>query len=249
MLSRGNNRAPIYKNEKDYLDFFDLFEEMRDRFSVTIYAYVLIGKHFHLLLQTRNNNLSKAMQWLGSSYTRQFNLRHKQGGHLFQGRFKSILVENDAYFINLSCYIHRNPLRAKMVKRLSDYKYSSYPHYAYGIEPPGWLNTGSILAYFGRTHDRHQKYRKKIQSYSGEAHSIWEEVKFGFIYGSQSFIDYIKEQILSGKPDKELPKLNQFLRSQDPNSIIKRAENIPGCKVADLKKARRLREKIVIKGM
>jgi len=92
ILSRGNNRAPIFKKKKDYLDFLDLIEEMSNRFSTIIFAYVLMENHYHLLLQTRQNNLSKAMQWLGTSYTRRFNIRHKQSGHLFQGRFKSILV-------------------------------------------------------------------------------------------------------------------------------------------------------------
>jgi len=79
---------------------------MSERFEIKIYAYVLMDSHYHLLLRTMRPNLSKSMQWLGTRYTRRFNLRNLQSGHLFQGRFKSIIVENDAYLLKLSCYIH-----------------------------------------------------------------------------------------------------------------------------------------------
>ena len=81
-------------------------------------ALILMSNHYHILLQTKRANLSKTMQWFGVTYTRRFNNRHSRSGHLFQGRFKSIVVENDAYVVELSCYIHRNPLRAGIVKEV-----------------------------------------------------------------------------------------------------------------------------------
>jgi putative transposase len=86
------------------------------------------------------------MQWLGLTYTRRFNNRHGRSGHFFQGRFKSILVKNEAYVVELSCYIHRNPLRGGMVKRLRDQKWSSYPAYSYRRKAFGWLKTDLILS-------------------------------------------------------------------------------------------------------
>ena len=91
-----------------------------------------MNNHYHILLRTNRADLSKGMQWLGATYNRRFNNRHMRSGHLFQGRFKNIIVQNDAYLMQLLCYIHRNPLREKMVKRLVDYKCSSYPAYTYG---------------------------------------------------------------------------------------------------------------------
>ncbi len=90
------------------------------------------GVKYHLLARTNLANLKQAMHWFGTSYTRRYNNRNVRRGHLFQGRYKSILVQNDAYVTQLSCYIHRNPLKAKIIKRLIDYKWSSYPVYAYG---------------------------------------------------------------------------------------------------------------------
>jgi REP element-mobilizing transposase RayT len=105
--------------------FLRTMGEMSERFEIDVSAYVLMGNHYHLLLKTPRANLSKGMQWLGLTYTRRFNLRHCRSGHLFQGRFKSLVVENDAYLMQLSCYIHRNPIKAGIVNRLADYRWSS----------------------------------------------------------------------------------------------------------------------------
>jgi REP element-mobilizing transposase RayT len=102
--------------------FLGTIGRMSERFDNDIFAYVLMDNHYHLLLRTPKANLSRSMQWLGTTYTRRFNLEHFQSGHLFQGRYKSILVENDAYLMQLSYYIHNNPLRAGIVKRLIDYR-------------------------------------------------------------------------------------------------------------------------------
>ncbi len=85
--------------------------------DIDIYAYVLMDNHYHLILKTNHDNLSKSMQWFGATYTRRFNIKHKRTGHLFQGRFKSFIIESDIYLLRLSCYIHRNPLRAGTVNR------------------------------------------------------------------------------------------------------------------------------------
>jgi REP element-mobilizing transposase RayT len=146
VLSRGNGRRDIFLSDDDWSLFLSLLEELSDRFDIEIFAYVLMGNHYHILLRTLNANLSKAMQWFGTAYTRKFNISNHQSGHLFQGRFKSILVENDAYLLRLSCYIHRNPLRAGMVERLSEYRWSSYRYYAYKTKAPDWLKTKLILS-------------------------------------------------------------------------------------------------------
>ena len=114
------------------------------------------------------------MQWLGVTFTRRFNNKHMRSGHLFQGRFKSIIVENDAYLMRLSFYIHRNPLRAGIVQRLADYKWSSYPVYAYGRKAPDWLSTEFSLAQFNAT-DKHKAYREKAQRYAEENKKLWED--------------------------------------------------------------------------
>ena len=144
---------------------------------------------------TNNLNLSKAMQWLGVTYTRRFNNRYARSGHLFQGRFKSLIVENDAYLVRLSCYIHRNPLRAGIVKRLIDHKWSSYPVYAYNRKYPEWLKTDTILSQFG-TDNPQLSYRKKVQRYSKEEASLFEELRYGLFFGTVGFADRLKSGFL-----------------------------------------------------
>ncbi len=101
VLSRGNERKEIFRDDKDRILFTEILGEMSARLSVDIFAYVLMG-NYHLLLRTNRSNISKSIQWLGLTYTRRFNIRHCRSGHLFQGRFKSFLVENDEYLLTLS---------------------------------------------------------------------------------------------------------------------------------------------------
>ena len=108
VMSRGNDRREIFCSDNDRQRFLELLGDLSERFEVDVHAYVLMGNHYHLLLRTRQANLSKAMQWFGAAYSRNFNLLNHCDGHLFRGRFKSIIVENDAYLFRLSCYIHRD---------------------------------------------------------------------------------------------------------------------------------------------
>ena len=119
VLSRGNERRDIFVDDDDRCMFLDTLGEMVERFELDIAAYVLMGNHYHLLLRTHRANLSKSMQWFGVTYTNRFNSLNSHSGHLFQGRFKSMIVQNDAYLLRLSYYIHRNPVRAGMVERRS----------------------------------------------------------------------------------------------------------------------------------
>ena len=170
--SRGNQRQIIFKDDKDRETFIDILGDASIRFTIEIYAYVLMGNHYHMLIKTKVANLSKTMQWIGSTYTRRFNLRHKQSGHLFQGRFKSILVENETYLLRLSYYIHRNPIRAGMVTRLADYEWSSYRAYAYKkVNFPPWLKIDFILSRFS-SKDQKRSYRLNAQNYSDQNNKI-----------------------------------------------------------------------------
>ena len=118
VLSRGNGRQDTFLTDDDRVQFLDLLKEFSDRFGIEVYAYVLMGNHYHLLLKTPDANLSKGMQWFGTTYTRMFNLLNKRSGHLFQGRFKSIIIENETYLLRLSCYIHNNPVKMSKERRM-----------------------------------------------------------------------------------------------------------------------------------
>ena len=211
VTSRGDRQEDIYLTDKDRIAFLDILGRVVESHNWLVHAYCLMSNHYHILLETKDANLSKAMQWFGTSYTHKFNLKNRTGGHLFQGRFKSIIVENDAYLFRLSCYIHRNPARAGMVERLADYPWSSYRFYGYKKKVPAWLSTQSILSQLSGK-DLHKIYRLKVQQYSEEPNKVWEDVKHGFIYGSQDFVADLKARF-SGDKDVELPHHNRLLRA------------------------------------
>lgn len=239
ILSRGNERRNIFKDSDDRVSFLETLGKMSERFEVEIYAYVLMDNHYHLILKTNKPNISRSMQWFGTTYTRQYNIKHKRSGHLFQGRFKNFLIENDEYLLHLSCYIHRNPLRAGIVRRLVDYPWSSYPVYAYGKRSPEWLLAKPILSLLD-TKNKHLAYRKMVQNYSREETRIWEDFRHGLFLGSQKFIDLIKSKYLSENPDSEIPQKRQVLRNTDPEKILKKAAKVLKCNMNDFLSSSRI---------
>lgn len=232
VLSRGNEKRDIFADDIDRSSFLEVLGEMASRFEVEVYAYVLMDNHYHLLLKTNKPNLSRAMQWFGTTYTRRYNIKNRRSGHLFQGRFKNFLVENDNYLLRLSCYIHRNPLRAGTVNRLADYKWSSYPVYAYGKPSPRWLSTGAILSRFSGK-KKHQLYREMAKEYSREEKGMWEDFRHGLFLGSQKFIDRIRSRYLAERPTAEIPQKRQVLRETNPEILLRKAANILQCETKD----------------
>jgi putative transposase len=240
VLSRGNERRDIFFDDEDRTLFLIGLSEAGERFAVDVLAYVLMGNHYHLLLRTRRANLSKAMQWLGLSYTTRFNFKQSRSGHLFQGRFKSMLVQNDAYLLQLSYYIHRNPLRAGMVERLADYRWSSYPAYAYENRAPEWLNTEVILSQLVSAGDRHHAYRKNAQKYAEEEGRLWEDLRHGFILGSERFVKTIKARYLPDAPHQEVPQQKRVSKDVDVERVLSEAANLLGYDVEEFRRGGRV---------
>ena len=223
VLSRGNERQNIFIDNEDRRLFLKTVEEMSERFEVEIFAFVLMDNHYHLMFRTNRANLSKSMQWFGATYTKRFNIRHYRTGHLFQGRFKNMLVQNDAYMLQLSYYIHCNPLRAGMKKRLSDYKWSSYMDYAYGKKLHRWLNTDVLLSQIINVSDRHKVYREYAQKYSNEEQRTWENLRHGIFLGTEKFVEKIKKRYLPNKPHEEVPHQKQVIKDIDLDLLITQA--------------------------
>jgi putative transposase len=237
IISHGNERRNIFISDDDRICFLDTLNDFADRFDIDIFAYVLMDNHYHLLLRTNHANLSKSMQWFGTTYTRRFNVNHHRSGHLFQGRYKSFIVENEIYLLRLSCYIHRNPLRAGIVKRLVDFKWSSYEAYSYGRRHPEWLNTEFILNQFLNSSDKYESYRLMVQNYADEEKKLFEDIRHGFIVGTEKFVDHIKSVYLKyDEPDIEIPQTVKVFKSSDPIVLLKKAAKLLNCDLELLKK-------------
>jgi len=240
IFSRGNERRDIFFGGEDRQRFLDTLGEMAQRFDIDVCAYVLMDNHYHLLLRTARAHLSRAMQWLGVTYTNRFNARHSRSGHLFQGRFKSMLVQNDAYLLHVSYYIHRNPLRAKVVERLADYRWSSYRTYAYGQKASEWLNTERILSQLVNVSDPHKAYRENIQKYAKEESRLWENLRHGFILGDKRFVNEIKRKYLPETAHREIPQQGLLIKEVALGPVLEKTARFLGCDLNEFKSAARI---------
>jgi putative transposase len=156
VIGRGIEGSKIFRGRGDREDFLDRLGKFCEEKALSVYAWALLGTHFHLLVRSGNQSLSQSMRKLLTGYVVNFNRRHKRYGHLFQNRYKSILCEEDPYLLELTRYIHLNPLRARMVKDLGELKvYPWAGHSAImGKQERGWQDVGAVLGYFGRRKKR-----------------------------------------------------------------------------------------------
>lgn len=129
VMSRGNRQMPIFKDDSDYKQFMNYLAFVKEKHPFKLHAFCLMTNHFHLEIETENDEIWKIMQKLLSLYSCDFNCKYKYVGHVFQGRYASRLIEDDTYFLEVSRYIHLNPVKAMMVRDPLDYKYSSYRNY------------------------------------------------------------------------------------------------------------------------
>jgi hypothetical protein len=164
-----------------------------------------MSNHYHLLLETPKGNLSMGMRQLNGVYTQRFNRTHRRVGHLFQGRYKAILVERESYLLELSRYVVLNPVRTKMVKDITQWPWSSYRATA-GIEScPSWLSMGWLLSQFGKTRKgAAQAYIEFVND--GVGKSVWEELKRQVYLGGEEFVERMVSQAGQGDDLSEIPK-------------------------------------------
>ena len=208
VMSRGIERGTIFLTDDDCLRFLECMERAVEKFKLDIFAFVLMGNHYHLLLRTPQANLSRAMQWLQTAYSVYYNLRHQRAGHLFQGRYKSILVGEEGYWQSLSFYIHLNPIRAGIVNGIDEYKWSSYHDYVGLKKVHKWVLSEEILKELGRDEQESRiKYRQLIMEASGQEKKILDEIKYGLILGSEKFIGWAQKKFVNrGSLSDELPQ-------------------------------------------
>lgn len=210
ITSRGNEKKAVFKSKKDREKFLEYFESANKRYGAVIHAYCLMDNHYHILLETPLGNLPKIMAHINGAYTNYFNAKWERSGHLFQGRYKSILVEADEYAKELSCYIHLNPVRAKIVKIPQGYEWSSYSYFIGIKKAPEWLKMDFILDCFGKKlPDSQHNYRSFVSAFiNGEYESPLKVANSSTILGGKDFINFIREEYLTDKKnEKDLPAL------------------------------------------
>jgi len=237
VMNRGNAGDDIFKSERDREKFLEYLSIAKARFSIIIHTCCLMTNHYHLLLETQEPNLSKAIQWLNVSYATYFNKKRQRKGHLFQGRFKSILVDADEYLTYLSRYIHLNPVRAKMTETASDYPWSSYAAFIGKVSTPEWLETGYLLSNFGKGKKKAiQNYKTFVEDIDCKSLENPEKgLAGGFILGDNNFVDWVKETFLSDREEnREIPQLKQLSRQSSPEQVLEQVCKAYGCEEDDI---------------
>ncbi|MDT8375163.1 MAG: transposase [Mariprofundaceae bacterium] len=216
VTSRGNARDDIYLADGDREMFLDTLAHVVERFGWICHAYCLMGNHYHLMIETPQANLSRGMRQLNGIYTQRFNRKHQRVGHVFQGRFKSIVVDKDAYLLELSRYIVRNPVAAGMVADVTDWVWSSYRATAGEVPSPKFINVDWLLSQFGGT-----KAKAKAAYVSfvrkEETGSPWEELNGPDILGNDEFRGGLQQQKTAS--EREIPKRKRILRHLPLNEI------------------------------
>ena len=230
VTSRGNERKDVFKSQKDREQFLSYLESSANRYEAVIHAYCLMSNHYHLLLETPSGNLSKIMQHINGAYTNYFNMKRKRSGHLFQGRYKAIVIEADEYAQELSRYIHLNPVRANMVAKPEEYRWSSYLDYVGERKRPEWLERSFVLEKFGKGEDRFRKYRRFVEDLLGsEYDSPFSGVVASTILGSESFVCELTERHIDGKQnDRELPAARKLRSKPTLQTFMDAAKEISG---------------------
>jgi len=202
VMSRGDRKEPIFEGDEDRLKFLRALGETCERADWEVHAYCLMGNHFHLVVETAKPTLVSGMKWLLGTYTQRFNARHRLRGHLFSGRYKSLLVDgSDDFYLRVVCdYVHLNPLRAGMLREgtaLADYAWSSFPEY---LKPPrkraGWLRVDRLLGEHGIRQDSsrgRREFCKVMAARCGqEGHAeeeLWAGIRRGWKFGAEDFVE------------------------------------------------------------
>lgn len=226
ITARGNEQKNIFRDDKDRERFLAYLETAVGRYKAVIHVYCLMSNHYHLLMSTAEGNLSQIMRHINGGYTTRFNKRHNRFGHLFQGRYKAILVDADPYAGELSRYIHLNPVRADMVRQPEQYQWSSYAAYIGNTKTPRWLTTDWLLQYFGQKPAAAKKaYTFFVNAAIGtDEENPLKEATSTLILGNTDFIDDIKKKYLSGKEkDRDIPALKELTKTSI-EGIIKAAQ-------------------------
>ena len=254
ITSRGNERQPIFRDDEDRREFLGRLSEMTERYRLQLHVYTLMDNHWHGLLETLEANLSRAMQWLNSGYSSWFNGRYRRAGHLLQGRFKAIVVEPQRWGLELSRYVHLNPIRVERfglnkqsrrrnqvgvgrelatavwkdrIEFLRNYRWSSYRAYI-GLEPaPAWLTTQAVLGWMGGEEEqRHEAYREYVESAAREGliQTPWDQLQAQVALGDDAFV---RDLALKAQGDEhEQSSLRQLKRRLEFGAVLEVVEQM-----------------------
>lgn len=208
VTSRGDRREDIFEDDDDRVRFLEILGAVVTDYNWHCHGYCLMSNHYHLIIETLDGNLSKGMRQLNGVYTQTSNRRHKRSGHLFQGRYKAILVDKDNYLLELARYVVLNPVRAEgMVNRIEDWSWSSYLAMVGSAPKPDWLATDWLLSQFGKQRKiAMELYRQFVMDGIQHQPHIWTHLKGQIYLGDEAFVSNVQKRIGKEKDDLNIPR-------------------------------------------
>lgn len=242
---RGNERREIFRDDRDRTVFLEKLQSSLEIYSVRLHSYVLMDNHFHLIVETPKANLSEFMRRVNVSYGAFYNRRHQRVGHLYQGRFKAIVVEADSYLLELSRYVHLNPVRVGSLRRgtykeklgyLQKYPWSSLEGYLLRRKAKHWVVYDAVLGYVGGSTKRYAEF---IEEGLQKGYSTpWQQVMGQVVLGAEGFWERIKQKWAGGSQgSREQPSL-RLLQRIDPQRVLKEVAAYFGITSAELSRKR-----------
>ncbi|GBE05247.1 MAG TPA: transposase [Nitrospirae bacterium] len=220
ITSRGNEKRAVFKDDQDRLTFLNILERAGKRYNWLCHAYCLMKNHYHLLIETPDGNISLGMRHLNGVYTQAFNRRHKRVGHLFQGRYKAIVLQKDSHLLEVCRYTVLNPVRAHIIDHPEQWRWSSYRAAAGRGKAHPCLTTDWVLGQFGsKRRFAEKEYRAFVKEGIGRK-TIKDDIKAQSILGEDDFVNTLKDYIKGYRDIAEIPKSQRYMDRPELNDIF-----------------------------
>lgn len=224
VTARGNAGFDIFLDDEDRIQLLRQLGAVCERYAWRVHAYCLLGNHYHLVVETVEPTLARGMRQLGGVYTQAFNRRHGRGGHVFQGRYKAILVEREPYLLEVCRYVVLNPVRAGLARTPEDWPWSSYRATAGEGRGPAWLDTAWLLAQFGRRTGSARRAYAAFVAEGLDAAPLWDGLHRQIFLGSADFADAMLARM---GDDRDLSEVPAAQRRPPPQPLARYAEDCP----------------------
>ena len=235
MTARGNERRDVFRGDADRFRFLEVLAAVADRFRWRLHAFVLMENHFHLLVETPMPNLGRGMRQLSGVYTQWFNRQHGRVGHLFQGRYKAILVERETHLLELVRYVVLNPVRAKLVRTPQEWPWSSFRATAGLDQAPAWLETAWTVERFGpRRAEAARRFREFVAEGKGARYDPWSLVRNQVFLGSERFLREVKRKAVPAERPRGIPRA-QFDLPATPTNVVRAVSRLVGRSLDEMK--------------
>ncbi|MBI5444706.1 MAG: transposase [Deltaproteobacteria bacterium] len=220
VTARGNERGDVFRDDVDREEFLSVLGRTVSVYGWRLHAYVLMGNHYHLFVETPEPTLSRGMRDLNGITTQRFNRRHGRTGHLFEGRFKAILVEREAHFLEVARYVVLNPVRVGFSRSAASWPWSSYKATAGLAEAPEWLETGWTIEQFGRRPaEARRRYAAFVADGKGSGYDPWSQLRGQVFLGSEGFAREVGRRANLKTATKEVPRVQREPVTRTPDDV------------------------------